>query len=63
MTPEALGQAIGAVELAIANAAMIDGIVGHGASQANRDVALGLDAEQSAVVWRAILAALKSLRG
>ena len=62
MKSEQLDDAITAIELAIVNAAMIDGIVGHGRSQDNRSVTLGLSTEQSAPVWRAILAALTSLR-
>jgi len=61
MTPAKLKAAIGAIELALANRAMVDAILGHGASQDNRDIELGLDAEQSQRVLEAILAALRQI--
>ena len=61
MTKKELQDAIGAIELALTNSAMIDAILGHGPSQANRDIKLGLNTEQSKPVLEAILAVLQDL--
>jgi hypothetical protein len=62
VTKEAIAHAINAIELGLANGAMIDTIIGHGPSQANRDIKLGLDTEQSKLMLNAILIVLKTMR-
>jgi hypothetical protein len=41
---------IGALDLAVTNAARIEGIVGRGNGESNRDVAVDLSVEESAIV-------------
>jgi len=62
VTPEQIDEAIAALELAIANTAMVDSILAHGPWQACRDVKLGLTIEQSKPVLEAVLAALRGLK-
>ena len=62
MTPEEIDAAIVSLQLAITNDAMLDGLIGHGPSQANRDVKLGLTAEQSKPVLAAIILTLQALK-
>lgn len=59
----AIEVSIVALRLAIANNAVLTGLVGHGPSQANRDVPLRLTTEQSKSVYEAIIAALTALKG
>jgi len=63
MTAEQVAEATSSVVGALANGAMIDGILGHSASQANRDIRLRFTAEQSRPVLKAVLAVLKAMQG
>lgn len=59
MTPEQMQAALTGIEIAMENGGAIDQIVAHGNGRSNRDIVLGLSAEDSMNIWMVIAGMLR----
>lgn len=62
MTNDQISHALDVIDAGLRNGAFIKMIVAEGQGQSNRDVPLGLTAEQSAPIFAVVVSELKKLK-